>query len=45
MWGQKLPADDDLRFRLPIVAPGAAFSFALLAALSWWYSIAGPGRF
>ncbi|KOT48409.1 MULTISPECIES: hypothetical protein [Streptomyces] len=37
-WGQLLPADDDLRFWLPIVVPLAAFSFTLLSSMSWWWS-------
>lgn len=37
-WGQQLPADDDLRFWLPIVVPLAAFSFTTMSSTSWWYS-------
>ncbi|MGW9423310.1 hypothetical protein ACWGSU_18360 [Streptomyces koyangensis] len=37
-WGQQLPADDDLRFWLPIVVPLAAFSFTMLSSMSWWRS-------
>ncbi|MFK4272512.1 hypothetical protein [Streptomyces milbemycinicus] len=37
-WGQQLPADDDLRFWLPIVVPLAAFSFTLMSSTSWWCS-------
>ncbi|MFF5106483.1 hypothetical protein [Streptomyces sp. NPDC000134] len=36
--GQHLPADDDLRFWLPIVVPLAAFSFTTMSSTSWWYS-------
>ncbi|MGI5262441.1 hypothetical protein [Streptomyces angustmyceticus] len=37
-WGQQLPADDDLRFWLPIVVPLAAFSFTTMSSTSWWWS-------
>ncbi|MET9694333.1 hypothetical protein ABZY81_38940 [Streptomyces sp. NPDC006514] len=37
-WGQHLPADDSLRFWLPIVVPLAAFSFTLMSCTSWWWS-------
>jgi hypothetical protein len=37
-WGQQLPADDDVRFWLPIVVPLAAFSFTTISSTSWWYS-------
>jgi len=37
-WGDQLPAGDDAGFWLPIVVPGAAFSFTVLAAMSWWWS-------
>lgn len=37
-WGQQLPADDDLRLWLPIVAPLAAFSFTTISSTSWWCS-------
>ncbi|MFD4976297.1 hypothetical protein [Streptomyces sp. NPDC058424] len=33
-WGQQLPADDDLRFWLPIVVPLAAFSFITISSTS-----------
>ncbi len=36
--GQQLPADDHLRFWLPIVVPLAAFSFTTLSSMSWWRS-------
>ncbi|WP_329536844.1 hypothetical protein OG568_50465 (plasmid) [Streptomyces sp. NBC_01450] len=38
-WADYLPEGDNLRFWLPIVVPGAAFSFTLLAAVSWWYTV------
>jgi hypothetical protein len=37
-WGQHLPADDDLRFWLPIIVPLAAFSFTTMSSTSWWWS-------
>ncbi|MFF8790875.1 hypothetical protein [Streptomyces sp. NPDC015125] len=37
-WGRQLPADDDLRFWLPIVVPLAAFSFTTMSSTSWWWS-------
>ncbi|MER5852472.1 hypothetical protein ABT126_37135 [Streptomyces sp. NPDC002012] len=37
-WAGHLDQDDNLRFWLPIVVPGAAFTFTLLAAISRWYS-------
>lgn len=37
-WGQQLPADDDLRFWLPIIVPLAAFSFTTMSSTSWWWS-------
>lgn len=37
-WGQRLPADDELRFWLPIVVPLAAFTFTLTSSTSWWWS-------
>ncbi|MGW5679534.1 hypothetical protein ACWEV4_31410 [Streptomyces sp. NPDC003860] len=37
-WGQQLPADDDLRFWLPIIVPLAAFSFTTMSSTSWWCS-------
>ncbi|MFF9593842.1 hypothetical protein ACF1FX_32440 [Streptomyces sp. NPDC014646] len=37
-WGQQLPADDKLRFWLPIVVPLAAFAFTLTSSTSWWWS-------
>ncbi|MCX5346126.1 hypothetical protein [Streptomyces atratus] len=37
-WAGHLDKGDSLRFWLPIVVPGAAFTFTLLAAISWWYS-------
>ncbi|MGC5041099.1 hypothetical protein ACLQ2C_36790 [Streptomyces sp. DT73] len=37
-WGQQLPADDSLRFWLPIVVPLAALSFTLMSCTSWWWS-------
>jgi hypothetical protein len=38
-WAEHLPEDDNVRLWLPYVVPGAALSFTLLAALSWWVSI------
>jgi hypothetical protein len=40
-----LSEGDNLHFWLPIVVPAAAFSFTLPAAVSWWYTVAGPKEF
>jgi hypothetical protein len=37
-WGDQLSPGDNVGFWLPIVVPGAAFSFTTLAAMSWWWS-------
>ncbi|MGK5693292.1 hypothetical protein ACSNOJ_10380 [Streptomyces sp. URMC 128] len=37
-WAGHLEPGDSLRFWLPILVPGAAGTFTLLAAVSWWYS-------
>ena len=37
-WGDLLPAGDDARPWMAIVVPGAAFSFTVIAAMSWWHS-------
>jgi hypothetical protein len=37
-WGDQLPAGDSTKPWMAIVVPLAAFSFTLIAAVSWWYS-------
>jgi hypothetical protein len=37
-WASHLEPSDSLRFWLSIAVPGAAGTFTLLAAISWWYS-------
>ncbi|MFE7403096.1 hypothetical protein [Streptomyces sp. NPDC057557] len=44
-WAGHLDEGDSLRFWLPIVVPGAAVTFTLLAAISWWYSAFNGAEF
>lgn len=45
LWARQLPEGDTTRSLLPIAIPLAAFSFTLLAALSWWVSSANGRPF
>lgn len=45
LWVDQLREDTFLRFWLPIVVPGAAVSFTLLAAVSWWYTLFSGRQF